>query len=411
MSSSDSSCSEDTIDKTIRRKMVLKKKPEFEKEIYESSQPQKTMVNKQKKGKPKIGFLSENSLKELGSMQKQKSVPPKKEAFEEDKINDLRIIIIDKSPSLLGKEESHIKVKTNQKEKDVPIKLEKIKVKMQKEEERANNDYEEKEEIRPRNLKSKGIATSYCPPINAKIKTDINYKKTLSDGEEPNPPNFIKNPPKEDESPIRLLENEEENPEKQLINPEEKIVLSIPEQFEKLEKKFLHFKFKVEKEKQDELAYSIESDAYVLMSMLLKNFLPIFCLFIYQTLFFLLYLLYTMYRMISLGVKSVCKKESDVQLKNEMKRFLEKTLQLLRMTFFFFLISFVLSFLWAPIILVIVTQIYSIIYIYFTLQYQYGDEKFEELFAQWLINIFFSFLICNEVVQAIKTFSHQVNFL
>jgi len=208
-----------------------------------------------------------------------------------------------------------------------------------------------------------------------------------------------------------LLENEEENPEKQLINPEEKIVLSIPEQFEKLEKKFLHFKFKVEKEKQDELAYSIESDAYVLMSMLLKNFLPIFCLFIYQTLFFLLYLLYTMYRMISLGVKSVCKKESDVQLKNEMKRFLEKTLQLLRMTFFFFLISFVLSFLWAPIILVIVTQIYSIIYIYFTLQYQYGDEKFEELFAQWLINIFFSFLICNEVVQAIKTFSHQVNFL
>lgn len=106
--------------------------------------------------------------------------------------------------------------------------------------------------------------------------------------------------------------------------------------------------------------------------------------------------------MITFGFIAIYKKDCDIQI---MKTFFEDIFQLLRLTFFFFVISLALSLLFIPTILVIITQIYCIYSIYLTLQYKYRDD---DLLVRWLINVFFSFLICNEVVQAIKTFFHLI---
>ena len=144
---------------------------------------------------------------------------------------------------------------------------------------------------------------------------------------------------------------------------------------------------------EDESKFSLESDAYVLTSIVLKNsFSLILFIIIFLIMLFFSFLVWFLFLPLRLCYP-------NPPLEEFSKIFYDR--KFIRLFIVLLITLSLLGILLLPAILVLITQYYCVSSILSSFTFP-EDQNVSDLSIKWLLNIFFSFLIGNEVIQGTK---------
>lgn len=194
----------------------------------------------------------------------------------------------------------------------------------------------------------------------------------------------------------------ETKPEKKVLFLDEKHTLTVENEIDeenfKIVRSYINLKTieveqKIKNEESEKKCY-LESDSYILMSIIIDKFFQLILLFltisilvcVFASIFLIFPILFCFGKL----------------TKDSIKRFLGKCCYLFFALLQLSIMLFLLTILASPAILVLLTQLFCVSSIFSNIQMTDSSE-IEDLEIKWLLNLFFLFLVGNEIVQSVKT--------